>query len=225
MTARYWDTVHYHNYPWSQVASAYWSRYPNPNSQHVFSEDFVECHLREDERNSGKKLLYTKRFISKTNSLPSWGEHFFRTRRVAMTEEAVIDPEARTLTTYTRNIGDLRFWMGVTETVVFRQDPADAGRTVVEKRVWIESDMFGFRSAIKKFGIDRFKKNCVRATEGFEWVLNKIYSANSSSSNSNNINSATSNSAKNSSSSGGNKIRLSFPNGGSGGGSSSVEDC
>ena len=165
MTAKYWDTIHVHDYPWSKVASTYWKRYPNPNSKHVFSEDFVECELRKDGS------LYTKRFISKTNSLPSWGEHFFRTRNVPLTEEAVIDPKAQTLTTYTRNIGDLRFWMGVTETVVFRQDPQNVNKTIVEKQAWIESDMYGFRSAIKKFGIDRFKKNSWRATEGFDWVL------------------------------------------------------
>ena len=44
--------------------------------------------------------------------------------------------------------------------------------TKVKKEVWIESDCLGLRSAIKKFGIDRFKKNCVTATEGFEYVLN-----------------------------------------------------
>ena len=44
--------------------------------------------------------------------------------------------------------------------------------THVKKEVWIESDCLGLRSAIKKFGVDRFKKNCVRATDGFEWVLN-----------------------------------------------------
>jgi hypothetical protein len=47
-----------------QVASAYWSRYPNPNSQHVFTEDFIEVRLDEQNR------LRTKRLIMKTNSLP-----------------------------------------------------------------------------------------------------------------------------------------------------------
>ena len=49
--------------------------------------------------------------------------------------------------------------------------PFDNG-THVKKEVWIESDCLGLRSAIKKFGVDRFKKNCVAATDGFEWVLN-----------------------------------------------------
>ena len=50
--------------------------------------------------------------------------------------------------------------------------------TKAKKEVWIESDCLGLRSAIKKFGVDRFKKNCAAATEGFEFVLqNKIHNA------------------------------------------------
>ena len=31
----------------------------------------------------------------------------------------------------------------------------------------------GLRSAIKRFGIDRFKANCVKASEGLEWAIEK----------------------------------------------------
>ena len=65
------------------------------------------------------------------------------------------DPQEHTLTTYTRNIG-LRYFMGVTEKVVFSQCEHDDRATSVHKEVWIESDVFGFQSAIKKFGVDRF---------------------------------------------------------------------
>ena len=39
------------------------------------------------------------------------------------------------------------------------------------KEVWIESDVLGLRSAIKKFGLDRYKRNYLTASEGFEFVL------------------------------------------------------
>ena len=35
--------------------------------------------------------------------------------------------------------------------------------------------MFGFQSAIKKFGLDRWKRNCVAATDGFQHVLDDTY--------------------------------------------------
>ena len=47
--------------------------------------------------------------------------------------------------------------------------------------MWIESDVYGFQSAIKKFGLDRWKKNCVKATEGFQHVLIQLYGGGSSS--------------------------------------------
>ena len=60
----------------------------------------------------------------------------FISRFVPLTEEAFVDPSSKTLTTYTRNIGQLRFWMGVTEKVVFRPDPdAPDKNTIVEKVV------------------------------------------------------------------------------------------
>ena len=43
-------------------------------------------------------------FSHQTNKLPSWGEHLFSTRRVVVVEEAEVDPVARTMVTYTRNL-------------------------------------------------------------------------------------------------------------------------
>ena len=67
----YWSTSHAYPYPWDTVATFYWSRYPNPNSAHVFSEDIIECGVGVDG------VLRTKRLIVKTNKLPWWGKHLF----------------------------------------------------------------------------------------------------------------------------------------------------
>ena len=42
---------------------------------------------------------------------------------------------------------------------------------MVRKQCWIDSSIVGFRSAIKKFGVERYKKNCGPATEGFKLVV------------------------------------------------------
>ena len=159
---KYWSIIHFHDYAWEKVVSYYWKRYPNPNSQHVFSEDIIDNFIDD------QGCLRTKRFISKTNKLPSWGEHLFHTRNVWLVEETIIDPKTKKMSVYTRNL-NLRVFMGTTEkqTIV----PENDNKTKVIKEVWIESDIYGLRSAIKKFGIDRFKKNCDKASEGFEWVL------------------------------------------------------
>merc|ERR1712154_489614 len=38
----------------------------------------------------------------------------------------------------------------------------------------VESNFYGLRSAIKSFGIERFKVNCVKATDGFNHVLERF---------------------------------------------------
>ena len=55
--------------------------------------------------------------------------------------------------------------------------------TKVKKEVWIESEVLGLRSAIRKFGMDRYKKNYIAAAQGFEWVLKNQFSHGTSQSN------------------------------------------
>lgn len=186
---RYWSTEYHHSYPWHTIASAYWKRYPNPHSKHVYSEDMIDIKI---DKTTG--VLRTKRLIMKSNKLPWWGEHLFAARRVAVIEEAVIDPKMKCMTTYTRNIG-LRFFMGTTEKVTYLScqgvnncdvacpltnncvdksaDEYCQSTTNVQKEVWIESDCLGLRSAIRTFGMDRYKRNYLAAAEGFEYVLEK----------------------------------------------------
>ena len=49
--------------------------------------------------------LYSKRLLTKTNKLPTWGEKFINTRIVKIMEASVVDPKNKTLTTFTRNLG------------------------------------------------------------------------------------------------------------------------
>ena len=39
----------------------------------------------------------------------------------------------------------------------------------------VESRLYGLRSAVKSFGIERFKNNCARATDGFDYVLKHLH--------------------------------------------------
>ena len=81
---KYWETEHHMPLPWPEVVSGYWWRYPNPSSRHVFSVDTLDTRLEGDK-------LYARRLIMKTNSLPSWGKHFFPDARVAVIEEVIVD--------------------------------------------------------------------------------------------------------------------------------------
>lgn len=97
--AKYYENSTVFQYSWEQVLQGFWKRYPNPYSLHVLSEDTIEREIRPD----GK--LYSKRVLTKTNRVPKWGERFFKAKFVCIIEESLVDPNEKTLTTHTRNIG------------------------------------------------------------------------------------------------------------------------
>ncbi|XP_060525804.1 protein preli-like [Cylas formicarius] len=155
------------NYNWEQVAQAFWQRYPNPNSQHVLSEDTVSREVK-----SGK--LFTKRLLSKTNNIPKWAKNFINTTYVYIVEESVVDPKAKTLITYTRNLGFTKI-MSVTEKVVYTQSPDSPDKTVAQRYAWIDSQVRGFSRAICAFGYERFKKNSQKMVGGFNYILANLF--------------------------------------------------
>lgn len=168
--AKYYTTTHYHPFSWSQVASAVFQRYPNPFATHVLSEDTMHRELIKPN------VLYTRRFITKTNKIPKWGEKFLMgiARYVPLVEESFVDTKKKTVTTYTRNVGLSRFMTAV-EKVVYSVDPSDPQRsTIAVKEAWVESGLYGIRSAVKNFGIERFKKNCDKASQGLNHVLHNL---------------------------------------------------
>lgn len=65
----------------------------------MLSEDVIHQSV-----SNGK--LFTKKLLTKTNSIPKWGERIISgPKYVYVIEESVVDPNLKTLTTYTRNIG------------------------------------------------------------------------------------------------------------------------
>ena len=87
MTAKYYGTTHRHPFKWDDVASAIFMRYPNPFATHVLSEDTLHREL------VSRDILYSRRFLTKTNRLPKWGERFFSNLKkfVPLVEESHID--------------------------------------------------------------------------------------------------------------------------------------
>ncbi|XP_055306929.1 protein preli-like [Sitodiplosis mosellana] len=165
--AKYYETTTVFNFKWDQVAQGFWHRYPNPHSQHVLTEDTLERHIHD-----GK--LFSKRLLSKTNHVPKWGERFYNAKSVKIVEESIFDPNERIFTTYTRNIAFTKV-MSVVEKVVYRCSDSEPGRTIATRSAWIDSQMFGFSRAIKTFGCERFKKNCMKMVNGFNFVLHSMF--------------------------------------------------
>jgi hypothetical protein len=157
-------------FSWDQVATGFWSRYPNPYSSHVLTEDTIQ------QGTSGGRLL-TKRLLTKTNHLPRWGERFVPgPRSVVVVEESIIDPINKTMTTYTRNIGYTSI-MSIEEKCTYRSSPENGDWTEMKREACINSSVYGFSYALQKFGLERFKSNAAKSLKGFNIVLNRLYPA------------------------------------------------
>lgn len=164
---RYYETTIIFNFTWDQVAQAFWKRYPNPNSKHVLSEDTVARKIE-----AGK--LFSKRILSKTNSIPKWAERFFSGSHIYIVEESTVDPLNKVLVTYTRNLGYTKV-MSVTEKVVYKVSDTHPGHTIAVRSAWIDSQVTGFSRAICAFGYERFRKNCSKMVGGFNYVLSTMF--------------------------------------------------
>lgn len=54
------------------------------------------------------------------------------------------------------------FFQSVVEKVVYRCSDTEPDKTIAIRSAWIDSQMFGFSRAIRTFGCERFKKNCIK---------------------------------------------------------------
>jgi hypothetical protein len=161
-----------YTFPWSQVVSGFWQKFPNPYTGHVLSEDTYYRTITDDQK------LISKRLLAKTNKLPRWGERIF-TRGSASTigfiiEESICDLKEKIFTTNTINI-NLKSLMTVEETCIYRPDKDDETRTVCEKQVVARGELFGFKTTLETFAIQRYKKNHELASLGLEFILHKLY--------------------------------------------------
>ena len=133
MSEKYYKTTHIHPFCWDLVANAIFSRYPNPHATHVLSEDTVHRELRK----SG--ILYSRRFLTKTNKMPKWGERWMPSsiyRFVPLVEESHVDTNSKTVTTYTRNVGLSRFMTAI-EKVRYEPNPENPLETIAVKEAWV----------------------------------------------------------------------------------------
>ncbi|ESO03380.1 hypothetical protein HELRODRAFT_187087 [Helobdella robusta] len=166
---KFYSTLSIFKYSWDQVAVGFWSRYPNPYSMHVLTEDVI------DQRVLSCGSLLTKRLITKTNSIPKWGEKFIPgPKHVCVLEESIVDPQTKTMKTYTRNLGYTSI-MTVEEECTYKPSEENEGWTVCQRHATVNSKVKGFSYCLQTFGIERFKKNVTKSVKGFNFVLNKLY--------------------------------------------------
>ncbi|XP_033877735.2 PRELI domain-containing protein 1, mitochondrial-like [Acipenser ruthenus] len=155
---------------WDQVFVAFWQRYPNPYSKHVLTEDILFREVTPDNR------LISRRLLTKTNRAPRWTEKYLpsnMTRSAYVIEDSIVDPQSRTLTTFTWNISHARY-MAVEERCVYGVNPDNNSWTEIKREAWISSNLFGLSRALQEFGLARFKSSVTKTMKGFEFILAKM---------------------------------------------------
>ena len=163
--AEYCLITNFLNCSWSTAVCSFWIKYPNSYSKHVLSEDVL------DRKITSKGQLYTRRLLSKTNSLPKWGRAIFKnmTPMAYIVEESVVDCSRKEMKVYTWNTSH-KTLMEVQECLTIT--PNDDGKTLVKKEGWIDSSLTGLRTALRKFGKNRWNDNAKKAFLGYQNVVN-----------------------------------------------------
>lgn len=165
---RYWTGDSIVNFEWSQVVCGFWSRYPNPSSSHVLTEDVLE------RRTDGRKLV-TKRIITKKGKVPTYLERFTGgVKNIHLIEESVLDLDKNSFVTYTRNI-DMKNVMSVHEKCVYQVCPTDQSKSLLVRCLWSGSNITGFGSIISMYGVKQYQKNIESTDNGFNYVLQKMF--------------------------------------------------
>lgn len=66
-------------------------------------------------------------------------------------------------------------FQSVIEKVEYKVSDENENWTLAKRSVWIDSKMYGFSLAIQKFGLERYKKNILKMTNGFNFILNAMF--------------------------------------------------
>lgn len=161
---KYWQGEISYNFTWTQVVQGFWSRYPNPQSLHVLTEDMLETRIE------GNKL-YVKKIITKKGKIPSYFEKFTGgVSNIHLIEESIVDTVSGTLTTYTRNI-ELQNVMSVCEKCTYRET-STRDATLCRREVTANSNVPHFGRFIANYSIQQYKKNIESTRCGFLHALN-----------------------------------------------------
>eukprot|EP00038_Savillea_parva_P007079 m.167694 g.167694 ORF g.167694 m.167694 type:complete len:204 (-) comp12860_c0_seq1:290-901(-) len=164
---RMWTTNDQFKEPWERVTFAHWMKYPNPLSAHVLTADTID---RRVDLETG--CLHSTRLMTKTNRKPKWMTRMMRESRAFVVEESVLDPKARTFTTFTKNV-TLTSWMTVEETCVYSVCEENPEWTACRTTARVTSPV-RIGDMLEHFGIERFKANSEKAKRAVLYALDRV---------------------------------------------------
>ena len=165
---KYWTGTTTYPFDWYQVFTAFWTRYPNPNSQHVLTEDIISVKVKG-------QLLWIKKLISKRAKIPRIALRFTNgCQNGYVVEETFVDLGKKIFVTYTRNINNQNV-LSIHEKCEYGVDKSNQFQVQCVKQAWTNSSVTGFGGVLCSIGIQQYQKNLKRQNAGFYYVLNSLY--------------------------------------------------
>ena len=150
------------------MSVAFWRKYPNPLSKHVHSSDVLTRTVDAET-----KVMSTTRLIVKQGALPRYGERFVGKSVGMVVEKSTVDPVNRTMTTVTKNLTYAGV-MCLEETCTYRQSSENPEWTDFSTTATVTSGVYGWRSTIESWGVEKFKSTQARGKEALQNVITRI---------------------------------------------------
>eukprot|EP00037_Helgoeca_nana_P008444 m.75324 g.75324 ORF g.75324 m.75324 type:complete len:198 (-) comp18943_c1_seq1:29-622(-) len=164
---RVWSKVDLFREPWERVTFAHWIKYPNPLSAHVLTADTLE---RRVDPQTG--CMHSTRLMTKTNRKPQWMTRLMGESHAFVVEESVLDPRARTFTTFSKNV-TLTSWMTVEEMCEYSVSDENPEWTSCKTTARVTSPV-RIGDMLERFGIERFKANSDKAKRAVLYALDRV---------------------------------------------------
>jgi len=166
------SSEHSFNYPWEQVSSANWKKYPNEMSTHVVAVDVLR---REVDTETG--MLRTERLITCRQAIPKFLLALVGGTNVSYVREvSEVDPKTRNLTLRSVNL-TMNHLLSVYEIVSYTPDPSNPSENTLFRQEAQITAYASFRrlcNKIEDWSVQRFNDNAQLGKQGFESVLQQV---------------------------------------------------
>ncbi|KAK9722382.1 Phospholipid metabolism protein [Basidiobolus ranarum] len=169
---KFCQTSHSFTHSWEQVSAGWWQKYPNENAPHVLSVDVLN---QQVDAKTG--CIRTERLVACKQNVPILIKKIFGADDVSYAREVIeVDPKAKTFTVFSRNLTNSEL-LAMEEKVVYCPDPNDSSKTLLTQEAQFTA-LTRFSSYVEDFCVKRFRDNAAVGRQGFEMVLNRLFSGN-----------------------------------------------
>jgi len=167
---KFYSTHYTFQHPFEDVSFAFLRKYPNPLSQHVLGCDTLSRHVDQETG-----TLTSQRLIKKTSTKNIIAEKLLGKGQSYgfILEDSVINLKERKMVTVTRNLTYAKV-LFIEETCTYTAAEENSEWTDMRTDVRVVCPLWGWSRPVEGAGLEKFKKNVIKAREALEFVIQKV---------------------------------------------------